>query len=173
MLQVPEAQVTRDGKAVAAADSPNAVIGVWSSTERRRFQVTNEIGGQHSKGQFVQVSRLGNPLVNEVVIPLGKKDQFNRTQPQDDAANYGKYVVKPELAHLMNALFNLGVKETGRTDIVTALLTGVPGLTQIRQEARRGRHAEDQPGRAPNRDAEPVRRAGGRQRGVPERAPAR
>jgi hypothetical protein len=79
----------------------------------------------------VQVSRLGNPLVNELVIPLGQKDRFNRTQPQNDAANYGKYVVKPELAHLMNALFNLGVKETGRTDIVTALLTGIKGVTQI------------------------------------------
>jgi hypothetical protein len=131
VLQVPEARVTRDGKAVAAADSSNAVIGVWSSTERRRLQVTNDIGGKGSKGRFVQVSRLGNPLVNEVVIPLGQKDKFNRTQPQNDAANYGKYVVEPELAKLMNALFNLGVKETGRTDIVQALLTGVPGLTQI------------------------------------------
>src|SRR3954453_6149630 len=131
VLQVPEAKVTRDGKAVASADAKNAVIGVWSSTERRKFQVTNDISGKGSHGKFVQVSRLGNPLVNEVVIPLGQKDKFNRTQPQNDAANYGKYVVKPELAHLMNALFNLGVKETGRTDIVTALLTGVPGLTQI------------------------------------------
>jgi hypothetical protein len=131
VLQVPESQVTRDGKSVAAADSPNAVIGVWSSTERRRLQVTDDIRGKGSKGKFVQVSRLGNPLVNEVVIPLGQKDRFNRTQPQNDAKNYGKYVVEPELAKLMNALFNLGVKETGRTDIVQALLTGVPGLTQI------------------------------------------
>ncbi|MEA2410545.1 MAG: hypothetical protein QOC77_1106 [Thermoleophilaceae bacterium] len=131
VLQVPESQVTRDGKAVASASAKNAVIGVWSSTDRRKFQVTNDISGKGSHGKFVQVSRLGNPLVNEVVIPLGQKDRFNRTQPQNDAANYGKYVVKPELAHLMNALFNLGVKETGRTDIATALLTGVPGLTQI------------------------------------------
>jgi hypothetical protein len=131
VLQVPESQVTRDGKAVAAADSANAVVGVWSSTERRRLQVTNQSSGRGSKGKWVQVSRLGNPLVNEVVIPLGKKDQFNRTRPQNDAANYGAFVVKPELAHLMNVLFNLGVKETGRTDIVTALLTGIPMLTQI------------------------------------------
>src|SRR4051794_7450 len=129
VLQVPEAQVTRNHKPVAAADSPNAVVGVWSSTERRALQVTNGTG--RSRGKFVQVSRLGNPLVNEVVIPLGQKDRFNRTQPQDDAKNYGKYVVTPELAHLMNVLFNLGVKETDRTDIVTALLTGVPGLNQI------------------------------------------
>jgi hypothetical protein len=131
VLQVPEAQVTRDAKAVSGPGASNAVIGVWSSTERRRFQVTDDVNGKGSRGGWVQVSRLGNPLVNEVVIPLGKKDQFNRTQPQNDAANYGKYVVNPELAKLMNALFNLGVKETGRTDIVQALLTGVPGLTQI------------------------------------------
>ena len=131
VLQVPEAQVTRDGKSVSGADASNAVIGVWSSTERRRFQVTNDVSGKGSHGKWVQVSRLGNPLVNEVVIPLGKKDQFNRTQPKNDAKNYGKYVVEPELAKLMNALFDLGVKETGRTDIVTALLTGVPELTQI------------------------------------------
>ena len=130
VLQVPEARVTRDGRAVSAADSSNAVVGVWSSTERRRLQVTNASSGRGA-GRWVQVSRLGNPLVNEVVIPLGKKDQFNRTQPQNDARLYGQYVVEPELAKLMNALFDLGVKETDRTDIVTALLTGVPGLTQI------------------------------------------
>ena len=129
VLQVPTSDVTRDHKAVTDSKAGDAVVGVWSSTERQQLQVTNS--DKPGKGKFVQVSRLGNPLVNEVVIPLGKKDQFNRTQPQNDAANYGKYVVKPELAHLMNALFNLGVKETGRTDIVTALLTGVPGLTQI------------------------------------------
>jgi hypothetical protein len=131
VIQVPEAQVTRDHKAVSGPSASNAVVGVWSSTERRRFQVTNDISGKRSRGSWVQVSRLGNPLVNEVVIPLGKKDMFNRTKPQNDAANYGKYVVNPELAKLMNALFDLGVKETNRTDIVTALLTGVPGVTQI------------------------------------------
>lgn len=131
VLQVPQGQVTRDGRPVSGPSAPNAVVGVWASTERRKLQVSDTSSGRGSKGKWVQVSRLGNPLVNEVVIPLGKKDQFNRTQPKNDAANYGAFVVKPELAHLMNVLFNLGVKETGRTDIVTALLTGVPGLTQI------------------------------------------
>jgi hypothetical protein len=78
----------------------------------------------------VQVSRLGNPLVNEVVIPLGKKDQFNRTTPNRDAALYGKYVVKPELAAVLNALFNIGAPEDNRTDIVQAVLQGLPGLNQ-------------------------------------------
>ena len=128
VLQVPESQVTRDGKSVSSPAAPNAVIGVWSSTERRALQVS---GVSKAKGKWVQVSRLGNPLVNEVVIPLGKKDMFNRTQPKDDAKNYGKYVVKPELAAVMNLLYKVGAPEDNRDDIVTALLTGVPNATQI------------------------------------------
>ena len=129
VLQVPETKVTRDGKPVAGPHAGNAVIGVWSSTERHRLQVTNS--DRAGRGPWVQVSRLGNPLVNEVVIPLGKKDKFNRTKPDRDLQNYGKYVLNPELAHLMNVLFNVGAPEHNRTDIVQALLTGIPGLTQI------------------------------------------
>ncbi|MEA2133605.1 MAG: hypothetical protein QOC68_1514 [Solirubrobacteraceae bacterium] len=128
VLQVPESAVTRDGKPVSDMKSGNAVVGVWASTERRRLSVRR---GKHHGRSWVQVSRLGNPLINEVVIPIGQKDRFNRTEPADDAANFGKYVVNPEVARLLNALFKLDVKETGRTDIVQALLTGVPGLTQI------------------------------------------
>jgi len=128
VLQVPEAQVTRDGKAVPGADAKNAVVGVWATTERRRITVQRH---HKAKAKWVQVSRLGNPLINEVVIPVGQKDRFNRTEPADDAANFGKYALNPEPARLLNALFGLGVKETNRTDIVQALLTGVPGLTQI------------------------------------------
>lgn len=148
-LQVPKEDLTRNRRAVTAADARNAVVGVWSSTDRPRLQVNGPGYGSYSSarkarnvkgrgatfGRDVQVSRLGNPLVNEVIIPLGKKDFFNSTQPSDDGANFGKFVVEPELAKLMNGLFGLGVQETGRTDIVTALLTGIPGLTQIRPDA--------------------------------------
>jgi hypothetical protein len=145
-LQVPEAQVTRDAKAVSGAKAANAVVGVWASTERPRMQVTNAsnpfaagtgkaVRPARSQGE-VQVSRLGNPLVNEVVIPLGKKDFFNATQPADDLKNFGKYVLSPELAKVINVLYpGLKVPETNRTDIVQALLTGIPGLTQIAPKA--------------------------------------
>ena len=128
-MQLPERLVTRNGKAVSGPDAENAVVGVWSTTERRRLQVDRG-RSRHGHGGWVQVSRLGNPLVNEVVIPLGKKDQFNRTTPDRDAALYGKYVVKPELAAVMNALFGVGAPEDNRTDIVQALLQGIPGLNQ-------------------------------------------
>jgi hypothetical protein len=92
-------------------------------------------GRASDSGRWVQVSRLGNPLVNEVVIPLGKKDMFNRTQPKDDAKNYASYVLNPELAAVMNQLFHLGAPEHNRTDIVQALLVGLPGKTQISPNA--------------------------------------
>src|SRR3954453_23243482 len=136
VLQVPDADVTRDSRPVSGPKAGNAVIGVWSSTERRRLQVTNANASVSGGNQWVQVARLGNPLVNEVVIPLGDKDKFNRTQPKDDLRNYGKYVVTPHLAAVLNQLFNLSIKETGRTDIVTALLTGIPGVTQIDPNAK-------------------------------------
>jgi hypothetical protein len=130
VLQVPVHRVTRDRKPVSAQDAPNAVVGVWASTERRQLQASNDAG--HSSSNEVQVSRLGNPLVNEVVIPLGQKDKFNRTSPQNDAANFGTFVLNPQLAKLLNILYpGLDVPETNRTDIVTALLTGIPGLTRI------------------------------------------
>src|SRR3954462_4133819 len=132
VLQVPEAAVTADGRSVSAPDASNAVVGVWADTERRAVDVSNATKKERKANTWVQISRLGNPLVNEVVIPIGKKDMFNRTTPDQDAKNYGAYVVKPELAHLINVLYpGLNVPETNRTDIVQALLTGIPGKTQI------------------------------------------
>jgi hypothetical protein len=134
VLQVPESEITRNGKPVADEKAGNAVIGVWSTTERKRGSVltSGRKRGKRSRGdRWVQVSRLGNPLINEVIVPIGKKDKFNATSPAKDAKRFGKFALNPEPARLMNALFNLGVKETNRTDIVEALLTGVPGLTQI------------------------------------------
>jgi Domain of unknown function (DUF4331) len=132
VLQVPESEVTRDGNQVSDMKSKNAVVGVWSTTERKRGSVlgSRAMGRKQGKG-WVQVSRLGNPLINEVIVPIGKKDKFNATSPADDAKNFGQFALNPEPARILNALFGLGIQETNRTDIVQALLTGVPGLTQI------------------------------------------
>jgi hypothetical protein len=136
VLQVPEREVTRDGKQISGPMAKNAVVGVWSTTERRSDEV---LGGYASKrgrrgdrrDKWVQVSRLGNPLINEVLIPLPLKDKFNRTSPANDAKNFGKFALNPEPARILNALFGIGAPETNRTDLVAGLLTGLPGLTQI------------------------------------------
>ncbi len=128
VIQVPDAMVTRNHKPVASPSAANAVVGVWTTTDRQQVKVSHH----RAHTRWIQVSRLGNPLVNEVVIPLKDKDKFNRTTPDHDAANYGKFVLKPELAHLLNVLYpGLNVPEKNRTDIVEGLLTGIPGKTQI------------------------------------------
>jgi hypothetical protein len=128
VLQVPASDVTRDGKPVNGPKALNSTVGVWSTTERKVLKVNR-------KGQLVerwkQVSRVGNPLVNEVINPIGDKDKYNATSPADDKQNISKYFKKPETAAILNQLFNLGIPENNRDDVVQALLTGVPGLNQI------------------------------------------
>jgi hypothetical protein len=131
VLQIPDAHITRDGKPVSGPGARNAVVGVWSSTERRAIPVNR----RHGRPHWVQVSRLGNPLINEVIVPIGKKDFYNASQPKDDAKHFGAFALNPEPARILNALFHLNVKESNRTDIVQALLTGIPGLTQISKHA--------------------------------------
>jgi len=70
---------------------------------------------------------MGNPLVNEVIIPTGLKDQWNARQPWNDRV-YRQYFTAPILAKVINTLYKLGVPETGRDDLVAVLLTGVPDL---------------------------------------------
>jgi Domain of unknown function (DUF4331) len=131
-LQVPVSQLTH-GKHGAVTD-PGSVIGVWTSASRQRVSVWDPADGQQVwSGPFYQVSRLANPLVNEVLIPLGRKDRWNTLQPADDKQFAGQ-VTHPELAALLPALYpgvfpNLArlVKAgTARADLEAILLTGIP-----------------------------------------------
>src|SRR5439155_16111948 len=84
------------------------------------------VNGKSRRG-WTQVSRLGEPLINEVVIPTGLKDLWNRTTPDQDV-KFQKYYTSPILAAVMNKLYKLGVPETGRDDLIAVLLTGIPKL---------------------------------------------
>ncbi|HYX21323.1 MAG TPA: DUF4331 domain-containing protein [Thermoanaerobaculia bacterium] len=116
-LSVPIGKLTANGSAPTDTADPNAVVSMWSSTWRR------------NAGGWYQVSRLGNPLINEVVIPLGMKDAFNATYPVDDLANFGTFVLNPELPGVLHALFGISVPPTPRNDLLI-LVQGVPGLTR-------------------------------------------
>ena len=74
------------------------------------------------------MSRLGNPLINEVIIPTSLKDAWNRGQPAQDA-KYLKYYTSPLLAATINTVYKLGVPATNRDDLVAVLLTGIPNVT--------------------------------------------
>jgi Domain of unknown function (DUF4331) len=108
---------------------PSTTIGVYASASRRKIQINEPHGKQSSQGPFVQVSRLGEPLINEVVIPLGQKDFWNSQDPSGDEQFVDSYR-SPETARLINALYPAteDIRETDRDDLVAILLTGVPGL---------------------------------------------
>jgi hypothetical protein len=129
-MQVPMTRLTANGAAPASASDANAVIGYWSTTARQRARVLPGESYSGAGGEWTQVSRLGMPLVNEVVVPLGFKDIFNGSQPKDDIPRFAGPVVDPELARLLNALYQVKVPPAPRNDIVTVFATGVPGLNQ-------------------------------------------
>ncbi|MFT3713606.1 MAG: DUF4331 domain-containing protein [Archangium sp.] len=112
------------------------VIGGWSTASVRQARVVNPKGGYTNAtregGAWTQVSRLGMPLVNEVVIGVPDKDKFNASEPKDDVANFAAYVTNPTLPALIEALFMAPAPRVfPRTDLITAFLTGVPGVNQF------------------------------------------
>jgi hypothetical protein len=131
-LQVPIERLTRDGEKPSGPDDPNAIIGVYSQTQRRRTSVLSSTGGKpKTSGAWVNVSRLGMPLVNEVVVPVGKKDAFNVSRPAGDAA-FLELVQDPELAKLIPVLYpGVTVPPAPREDLVSIFLTGIDKLNMI------------------------------------------
>lgn len=129
ILQVPITDLTRDHSMPKDAKDPKAIIGAYASASRHKTTILNEDGTDTERGQFVQVSRLGQPLINEVIIPLLLKDKWNRSDPADDSF-FERHYLNPEVPGLINFLYPPlpDAPTTGRTDLVAVLLTGIPGL---------------------------------------------
>ncbi|HXV97406.1 MAG TPA: DUF4331 domain-containing protein [Anaerolineae bacterium] len=125
-LQVPISELVPGTCNQSDLTDNDCVIGVWSTAERRAT-VTYGGGTVNGSGGFVQVSRLGNPLVNEVVLDLELKDAFNAIPPTSDGAALSR-VLNSELAALVNLLYpaTANVEETGRTDLQIVFLNGIP-----------------------------------------------
>src|SRR5205823_3850082 len=102
------------------------VIGIWSTTDRRSTTVLS-LGKATASGGFVQVSRLGNPLVNEVVVPLQFKDAFNGAPPVADhtLAPVVAKVTDPIVPHLIQKIYGVPAPATPRNDLVEIFLTGI------------------------------------------------
>jgi len=119
-IQVPKTMLALKGD-----PKRNPVIGVWSDTERRTLKL--DPGRATPQGPFVQVSRLGNPLVNEVVSSAAIKDAFNGLEPVNDAKVQALLdrVNDPELARLIQAIYGIPAPKTPRADLVEIFLTGI------------------------------------------------
>ena len=124
-LEIPTQQLTFDGNAPAAGAGADNTLGIWASAERRKVHIRQFNGQSKYIGPWVQVSRLGLPLVNEALIGLQDKDKFNATHPRNDVANFGAYFVNPVVvrdAEAVGIYTALGADPTpfksGRTDIL-------------------------------------------------------
>jgi hypothetical protein len=125
-IQVPLSQVTRNHKDPTDPNDPHAVLGVWASASRQSTKTLATDGTVQTSGPWQQVSRLGNPLINEVLIPRVKKDYWNSQKPAGDK-QFAPYYKAPELAALVNYLYPTlpDARTTNRDDLVAILLTGL------------------------------------------------
>jgi Domain of unknown function (DUF4331) len=124
-IELPIKELTRSGKMPKSATADDAVIGIWATASRRSMNVINADGSRKQEGEWRQISRLGNPLVNEVVIPLKLKDAFNSLSPKDDVVA-APAVLDPELPKLMKAVFGINIPAAPRNDLVSIFATGIP-----------------------------------------------
>src|SRR5881628_266237 len=142
-IRVPKSSLTHDGSNPTDASDKGSVVGIWASASRRKATILSGDGDDDDNGgpdddaspgfqtgPFTQVSRLGMPLINEVIIPLGKKDLWNMVHPRFDS-QFLAYYQNPELQKLLSVLYpgvfpNLAAYSKARADLVAILLTGIP-----------------------------------------------
>ena len=139
-IEVPIQSLTRNGRVPGSPTASNAVVGVWATSSRRTTSVLRSDDDRHRDRDdnwddeydrntgdrgFRQVSRLGEPLVNELIIPLRLKDRFNASEPEDDS-QFAQFVQNPQLAQLMRAVFGINVPPAPRNDLVAIFATGIP-----------------------------------------------
>jgi hypothetical protein len=119
-IEVPIELITKDGKKHNAGE-PRATIGAWGTTERQRVKVLDLKPGKPARtlGDFVQIQRMGNPLINELIIGIGDKDKFSMSEPRNDS-QFASYVLDPVLARVLNAIYGdaLPIPSPPRTDLL-------------------------------------------------------
>lgn len=119
-LEIPITRITRDHRPPDSTAIP--IIGMYASTSRQKFTILNGKGEPaRTEGEFIQVSRMGNPLVNELILDTPSKDGWNAAKPQDEA-QFQEFYQNPSLAQAFFLIFGVPVPETPRTDLMGILL---------------------------------------------------
>src|SRR5215471_11066757 len=135
-IEVPTTRITSDGK--PASTTKNPVIGMYAETDRRKVRVPHKAGDRNDdddEGRFVQVSRMANPLVNELIITTPFKDEWNAAEPENEA-NFQAFYQNPVVATELNLVFDVpilpidGSVANNRTDLMSLLLR-YPGQALI------------------------------------------
>jgi len=129
-IQLPKSMLTRDGSNPTNPTDPRSVIGVYASASRRKARILERDAEIDEAGPWVQVSRLGSPLFNEVMIPLGLKDFWNSQSPKNDK-QFLTYVQNQEVPRRLVEYYpgvfpDLAAYNKPRADMVAIFLTGIP-----------------------------------------------
>jgi hypothetical protein len=124
-IEVPITLLTSDGKIHPATD-PKGTIGAWATTSRAQFRILNSPNPAQTSGAYAQVQRLGNPLINELIIGTGSKDFWSMSQPVNDS-QFASYDLDPLLARVLNAVYGIAVPTPPRTDLLP-LVTYAPPI---------------------------------------------
>jgi hypothetical protein len=125
-IEVPIEMLTRTGK-VELATSPDATIGIWGTTSRPRVTIRHSPNPAHSFGPYRQVQRMGNPLINELIIGIGHKDRWSMDQPVNDK-QFANFFLDPPIVHIVEALYGgaLTVPSAPRTDLLPLVTYAAP-----------------------------------------------
>jgi hypothetical protein len=127
-FEMPISMLTSDG-AVHAAGDAKAVIGTYGSTSRPRTKVQPSMPGGNAtvSANFVQIQRMGNPLINELIIGTGSKDKFSMSEPKDDA-QFASFFLDPLLARVINAAYGgaVAIPAPPRTDLLPLVVYAAP-----------------------------------------------
>jgi hypothetical protein len=118
-IEVPITRITQDGKSAEETSTP--VIGMYASTARQKVKQLAGDGTSKLAGPWTQVSRLANPLVNELIIDTPSKDLWNSQEPEDEA-QFQEFYKNPSIAQALALIFNVPVTPTPRTDLMSLLL---------------------------------------------------
>jgi len=123
-IEVPISLLTRTGK-VEQATSAAATIGAWGTTSRPRILVRRSPLPAAGSGGYAQVQRMGNPLINELIIGTGSKDYWSMSQPVNDS-QFASFDLDPLLARVLNAIYGIAIPTPPRTDLLPLVTYAAP-----------------------------------------------
>jgi Domain of unknown function (DUF4331) len=123
-IEIPIALLTSDGAKHAATD-PKAVIGAWATTSRQEVTIRRSPYPEQNLGRLAQIQRLGNPLINELVIGTGSKDYWSMSDPINDG-QFASFDLDPLIARVFNAVYGFNIPAPPRTDLLPLVTYAAP-----------------------------------------------
>lgn len=124
-IEVPITMLTSDGLIHTATDK-RATIGSWATTSRRQLSIRRtRFGDRDDEGEYYQVQRLANPLVNELLIGTGSKDRWSMDEPKNDS-QFASFDLDPTLARIFNAVYGINIPTPPRTDLLPLVTYAAP-----------------------------------------------